>query len=414
MWYKNSYPVLNNLAVTQPNPNPRLQQGEISQMHLTNTKIVYRALCIVSLLLSSCGGSSNGALGTTTTRYAYVANFGTNNVSQYSIEANGALVLKTTVATVSGPTSVTVDPSGKYVYAANSLDSVISQYKIMAGVLTPMTPAATEQSGLPGSAPVSVTVEPTGKYAYAANSGSNDVTQFSIDATTGALTNLATVPAGMSPTSVTVASDPAGNKYAYVVNAGIPSCVLPCVAVAPSISQFSINPATGALSPTVTVTLAMGTAPASITIDPSGQYAYLANHDSNTVSQFDIVAGLLSPMSTPTVGGGGTALTVPTSIAVDPTGTYAYVANGSGVYQYSITNGELIDNMSPPTILTGGTTPRSVAVDVSGKYVYVANQGDGSISQFTIGLGGVLSTPTVISGALNSQPYSITTAVSAQ
>lgn len=380
-------------------------------MQLANTKIIYSSLCLVSILLSACGGGGGGALGIAV-RYAYVANFGTNKVSQYSIDANGALAMKTTVDAVSGPTSVTVDPSGKYVYVANSGDYVISQYKIVAGVLTSMTPSATNP--LPGSSPVSIAVEPSGKYAYAANSGTDDVTQFTIDQTTGELTNPVTVPAGTSPTFVAVARDPAGNKYAYVVNAGIPSCVSPCVAVAPSISQFSINPATGALLLTATVTLAMGTAPVSITVDPSGQYAYVANHDSNTVSQYNIVAGSLSPMSAPTVGGGSTALSVPFSVAIDPAGNYAYVANGSGVYQYSIANGKLTDNMSPPTILTGGTTPRSVSVDTSGKYVYVANQGDDTISQFTIGSGGILSAPTVKPGAPNSQPYSITTAVSTQ
>jgi 6-phosphogluconolactonase len=375
-------------------------------MHLTNAKIIYRALCLVSILLSSCGGG--GALGIAV-RYAYVANFGTNKVSQYSIDANGALTLKATVAAVSGPTSVTVDPSGKYAYVANSLDSVISQYKIVAGVLMQMTPAATEQSGAPGSAPISFTVEPSGKYAYAANSGSNDVTQFSIDATTGALTNLVTVPAGTSPTFVTVTTDPAGNKYAYVVNQG-----------SNDISAYTINVSTGALTQIVCVLVCngsnfrAGTAPASITVDHSGQYAYVANYGNNTVSQYNIVAGALSPMIPATVGGPTTQLSLPTSIAVDPAGNYAYVANGSGVYQYSIANGALIDSMSPPTILTGGTTPRSVAIDATGKYVYVANQGDDSISQFTIGTGGLLSMPTVTHGAANSQPYSITTAVSTQ
>jgi YVTN family beta-propeller protein len=389
-------------------------------MHLTDTKLKYPALCLVSMLLSACGGGGGGggaAPGTTSVRYAYVANYGTNNVSQYSIDANGALSLKTTVAAVAGPTSITVDPSGKYAYVANSFDSVISQYKIVAGVLMQMTPA-TEQSGAPGSAPVSFTLEPSGKYAYAANSGSDSVTQFSIDATTGALTNLVTIAAGKSPAFVTVTTDPAGNKNAYVLNTGFPCPTPPgtCIAIAPSISQYSINATTGVLTPMATVTLVLGTDPASITVDPAGKYAYVANYGNNTISQYNIVAGALSPMSPATVlGVPTTLLSLPTSIAIDPTGTHAYVANGSGVYQYAITNGALVDLLTP-TIYTGGFGQRAITVDGSGKFVYMANLSSDSISQFSIGTGGQLSalTPNYVTGAANSQPYSITTAVSIQ
>ncbi|MEO8332327.1 MAG: beta-propeller fold lactonase family protein [Gallionella sp.] len=395
-----------------------LPEGKESNMHMTDTKIIYPALFLVSILLSACGGGGGGgaAPGTTTVRSAYVANYGTNNVSQYAIDANGALSLKTTVAAVSGPTSVTVDPSGKYAYVANSFDSVISQYKIVGGVLTQMNPA-TEISGL---APVSFALDPSGKYAYAANSASNDVTQFSIDPTSGALTNLVTVSAGTSPAYITVTTDLLGKKYAYVVNVGIPTCPAPptsCVVIAPSISQYSINATTGVLTPMAPEPLALGTDPASITVDPTGKYAYVANYGNSTISQYNIVAGALSPMTpvATVVGVPTTLLSLPTSIAIDPTGTHAYVANGSGVYQYAITNGALVE-LASPTIYTGGFAQRSITVDGSGKFVYMANQSDGSISQFSIGTGGQLSalSPNYVAGAATSQPYSITTAVSIQ
>lgn len=385
-------------------------------MHLTNRKFYYPALFLVSMLLSACGGGGSGgntATGTTSVRYAYVANYGTNDVSQYAIDANGALSLKTTVAAVSGPTSVTVDPSGKYAYVANSFDSVISQYKIVGGVLMQMTPP-TELSGVAGSAPISFTLDPSGKHAYAANSGSDSVTQFSIDATTGALTNLVTIPAGRLPVFVTITTDPAGNKYAYVLNTGFPCPTPPgtCAAIAPSISQYSIN-ATGVLTPMATVMLTLGTDPASITVDPAGKYAYVANYGNDTITQYNIVAGELSPVAT--VGGQATSLRLPTSIAIDPTVTHAYVANGSGVYQYAIDTGALVD-LSTSTIYTGGFGQRSITVDGSGNFVYMTNQSDGTISQFSIGTGGQLSalSPSYVAGAVTSQPYSITTAVSIQ
>jgi DNA-binding beta-propeller fold protein YncE len=54
-----------------------------------------------------------------------------------------------------------------------------------------------------GTSPVSVTVDPSGKFAYAANYGSSDVSAYSINTTTGVLTSLgAAVAAGTTPYSV--------------------------------------------------------------------------------------------------------------------------------------------------------------------------------------------------------------------
>jgi len=55
-----------------------------------------------------------------------------------------------------------------------------------------------------GTTPYSVTVDPSGKFAYAANRISNDVSAYTIDATTGVLTSTgAAVAAGTNPHSVT-------------------------------------------------------------------------------------------------------------------------------------------------------------------------------------------------------------------
>jgi YVTN family beta-propeller protein len=66
-----------------------------------------------------------------------------------------------------------------------------------------------------GVGPDSVAVDPAGKFAYVTNFGSNDVSMYTIDATTGALASIGTIAAGTGPVSVTV--DPAG-KVAYVTN----------------------------------------------------------------------------------------------------------------------------------------------------------------------------------------------------
>jgi DNA-binding beta-propeller fold protein YncE len=78
---------------------------------------------------------------------AYVANFESNTISQYSIDTNnGQLATITgaspTVISESGPYSITVTPSGKYLYVTNQRNSLISMYSIesVSGALS-STPA---------------------------------------------------------------------------------------------------------------------------------------------------------------------------------------------------------------------------------------------------------------------------------
>jgi 6-phosphogluconolactonase len=44
-----------------------------------------------------------------------------------------------------------------------------------------------------GLSPSSIAIQPTGKFAYVTNSGSNEVSVYSIDAATGALTLIGTI-----------------------------------------------------------------------------------------------------------------------------------------------------------------------------------------------------------------------------
>ena len=150
-------------------------------------------------------------------RFAYMTNGGMNTgglnlVSEFIIDStSGALTSIGTVATGDDPNSVAIDSGGKFAYVANFSSNDVSMYTINAtsGALTSVGTIATGQD------PASVAVDPAGKFAYVTNQGSNSVSMYSIDATSGALTSMGTVAAGKEPVSVVV--DPAG-KFAYVVN----------------------------------------------------------------------------------------------------------------------------------------------------------------------------------------------------
>jgi 6-phosphogluconolactonase len=92
------------------------------------------------------------------------------------------------IAVGTGPTSVAVDPSGKFAYVTNSGSNNVSMFTIntTTGVLTSTGTIAAELS------PSSIAIHPSGKFAYVTNSGSNSVSMYSIDAATGALTLIGT------------------------------------------------------------------------------------------------------------------------------------------------------------------------------------------------------------------------------
>ncbi len=89
------------------------------------------------------------------------------------------------------------------------------------------------------------------------------------------------------------------------------------------------------------------------------RFAYVANADSDTVSQYvvDAETGQLRPNGYVSTGDR------PYSITVDPSGRWAYVANRESetVSQYRISTTGTLASLSPPTVSTGaGTNPISV------------------------------------------------------
>jgi YVTN family beta-propeller protein len=82
-----------------------------------------------------------------------------------------------------------VDPTGKFAYVTNFGSNDVSMYTINAttGALTSIGTIAA------GSTPTSIAIHPSGRFAYVTNSGSNDVSMYSIDSASGALTLMGTI-----------------------------------------------------------------------------------------------------------------------------------------------------------------------------------------------------------------------------
>ena len=192
--------------------------------------------------------------------------------------------------------------------------------------------------------------------------------------------------------SVTV--DPFG-KFAYVANSGL-------FDTSGSVAMYTINATTGALTSTGVIDTVRS--PSSTAVDPTGKFAYVANGDGvipNNVAMFTINATTGASTSIGTIPVQGFA----NSVVVDPTGKFAYVATGNSTFgtagsvsMYSInTTTGALTSMGE---IAAGTNPGSVAVDPTGKFAYVTNGGSNNVSMYTINAttGALTSIGTIAAG----------------
>ena len=350
------------------------------------------------------GGSSNSLTFTITTgavdpqsiamdpagKFAYALDGGCDGdggyVSMYMINpTTGALASIGSPVSTNGfgvyPGSIAVEPFGKFAYVTNEGDpwgyedganGSIAMYSIDA-TTGALTSTGTINGNCPGLCdPSSMVVDPSGKFAYVVTGGAGipfNVAMYTINATTGALTSIGTAAAGQVPISVAV--DLAG-KFVYVATQNATP------GLAGSVSMYTINATTGALASNGTI--AAGTGPVSVVVDPSGKFDYVANFTSNDVSMYtiDVTTGALTPIGTIAAGTG------PVSVVVDPSGKFAYVANftSNDVSMYTIN--AATGALTSIGTIAAGSNPTSIAVHPSGKFAYVTNSATNEVSMYSI------------------------------
>ena len=151
--------------------------------------------------------------------------------------------------------------------------------------------------------------------------------------------------------------------------------------------------------------------PIGVAVNAAGTVAYATNLFDMTVSQFSIDgAGRLVPL----VGAANVATGVtPYPMTITPDGLYAYWGNKADnmVAQCAFTALGALDCSAGQ--IAAGSRPQYIAVDPFSRYVFVVNnnfEGAGTVSQYTIGVGGALSNNGVAATATTGNgPFSITT-----
>jgi 6-phosphogluconolactonase (cycloisomerase 2 family) len=330
-------------------------------------------------------------------QFLYVTNFD-YNISGLTINPTTGALTEISPSPLAGlsANTIAVDPTGKFIYAPDSEFPVgVHGYTINAttGLLT----AISGQPFAGVSNLTDVAVDPTGKFVYVTAaygySGLGDLTgsvsAYTINPTTGALTEISGSPWPAQIGAGFVTVDPSG-KFVYVANY-FGSGVYPYIFG--SVSVYSINPTTGALTEINGSPFASSSGyTARLAIDPTGRFAYVtsANNDGQpgvTVYAIDSNSGALTETNfTPWVAG-----TEPETVVIDPTGKYAYVVNygqytpsPGSVYAYAInaTTGALTEINGSP--FAAGTNPVAGVIDPTGKFIYVANVNSHNISAYAI------------------------------
>jgi 6-phosphogluconolactonase (cycloisomerase 2 family) len=207
-------------------------------------------------------------------RFLFVPNWGSDNVSSYLIDAStGSLSsLGPPVGAGTRPWAATVDPSGAMLLVVNAISNDISGFRI-----NPMTGALTVASGSPyssfGSNPSSIAVDPTCRFAYVANWSSSTVEVYSFQLSLVHVLG-STTATGSQPTALIC--DPSG-RFLYVSCGG-----------GNRVDAFAIDSTNGTLSPLAGSPFPAAGNPYALSMDPSGGHLFVAEQAGNMLRIFEV------------------------------------------------------------------------------------------------------------------------------
>ena len=262
---------------------------------------------------------------------AYVANFGSNNVSVIDTSANTVIA---TVMVGNQPQGIAITPNGAFAYVANCGGDVWV-------IDTATNKVATKF--LVGGCPTAVAFTPDGTRAYVTKANANEVAV--IETSSNKVT--ATIPVQQAPGGIAITPDGA---HAYATNVGTGTGPV-------SVIDTSSN--------TVATTVQLGNiGPVSVAITPDGTRAYVAGAY-GTVAVIDTSSNTVATtVSVPNIADS------PVNLAITPDGKLAYVVTygpgGTGpVAVIDTSSNKVIANVSV------GTGPTGIGISPDGTRAYV-------------------------------------------
>ena len=273
-----------------------------------------------------------------------------------------------------------------FVYVIDN-DNQIAAYGFTPGSGAPISAGSFPGPSSTGSIPLAqvVVAAPSGNFLYVLSKQPNQISTFAIDPNQGALTPI-NIPVGTGVGPVHMVMSPNGS-FLFVYNIQTNNIQ--------TVQTFTVDSATGALTPAGTVQLqntncTAATCPGAgdFSIRSDSKYLYVLAYDgvNNTSS--------VTPYAIDSVTGGltgGTAITFPTnaagtSLSIDPLGRFLYVAKAvspDGISDGTSQSATVVSYILDP--ITGALAPGSTTVvangaslmapDPTGVYLYAIYSG---------------------------------------
>jgi 6-phosphogluconolactonase len=316
--------------------------------------------------------------------------------------SDGILTAGKILMGIPNPSALAVHPSKKYLYAINEISNFdrttngsVTSIAIDAGTgdLRIMNVVNSQ-----GGGPAHVTVDPSGKWVFAANYGGGSAAVFPIlaDGSLGPATDVAKIsgPLGVQPANdappgsfaisghdaphVHMAeTDPAGN-FLFVADLGTDR-----------IYSYKFDKVNGRLTPNDPPFLqaSPGAGPRHFDFHPNGRWAYAITEEASTMLflSYDPSKGSMEiKQSAPTVPDRFTGTNFASAVMISPDGRFLYGAN-------RLYDTVVIFTINPEGWIiragdewTRGSYPREMAIDPSGNFMYVLHSRSDNMTTFRV------------------------------
>lgn len=214
---------------------------------LASSRTLAKLFLILSLTLTlvACGGSNSSSGGghpPPPQPQEFIFGDGNGSASAFTLNADTGVPTQTSIVPGNnGGFGIAVNPAVTFLYTDDVSNGGIDAFSISpAGALTPISgsPFAMPSDWAPPQVD-NIAIDPSGKFLYTPDAASNVVVGFTIDAATGALSPMSgsPFPAGASPQQVVVT--PSG-QFLYASDGNDPQG---------GISAYTIDSSTGNLTP---------------------------------------------------------------------------------------------------------------------------------------------------------------------
>jgi YVTN family beta-propeller protein len=271
--------------------NSKGTKAYVTNSYTTTVTIIDTATNTVSGVIHGFDGPS-GFVISLDGNHAYVNNYGAgmssgNGTTVNVVDLNTNSIVGT-IMVGQAPAAMAITPNGEYVYVVSYENGNLGTGTIS---IIRTSDNSVQLNAITGfSGPFAIAITPDGKYAYVTNFGSNN---FSPVGTTVSVVDLNsntivdTILTGIQPSGIAITPN---GSYAYFSNystlyngAGFTDLTA---------SQGTVEIIDIKNNKVISPIIGVGLSPSDVAISPNGQFAYVSNYTSNTVS----VIALPSPL----------------------------------------------------------------------------------------------------------------------